>query len=59
MEPGVARMQAAWLSPEMGIVVDTRISLKVVRRGTPTVSSDRKAAVLGALWRRAQDTIGV
>src|SRR5207244_12195135 len=35
----------------MCIVVDTRISLKVVRRGKPTVATDRKAAVLGALWR--------
>ena len=32
-------------------VVDKRIALKVVRRGTPTVSSGRKAAVLEALWR--------
>src|SRR5207244_8471139 len=43
-----ARMQAASLSPEMGIVVDNRITLKTVQRGTPTVSSGRKAAVLGA-----------
>ena len=43
-----ARMQAASLSPEMGIVVDIRITLKTVQRGTPTVSSGRKAAVLGA-----------
>jgi hypothetical protein len=43
-----ARMQAASLSPEMGIVVDHRITLKTVQRGTPTVSSGRKAAVLGA-----------
>jgi hypothetical protein len=43
-----ARMQAASLSPEMGIVVDNRITLKAVQRGTPTVSSGRKAAVLGA-----------
>jgi len=41
-------MQAASLSPEMGIVVDNRITLKTVQRGTPTVSSGRKAAVLGA-----------
>jgi hypothetical protein len=32
-------------------VVDKRIALKVVRRGKPTVSSGRKAAVLDALWR--------
>ena len=41
-------MQAASWSPEMVIVVDNRITLKVVQRGTPTVSSGRKAAVLGA-----------
>src|SRR2546428_10181374 len=35
----------------MCIVVDTRISLKVVRRGKPTVCKRRKAAVLDALWR--------
>ena len=35
----------------MSIVVDKRIALKVVRRGKPTVSSGRKAAVLDALWR--------
>jgi hypothetical protein len=43
-----ARMQAACLSPEKCIVVDNRITLKAVQRGTPTVSSGRKAAVLGA-----------
>src|SRR5947208_15825459 len=35
----------------MCIVVDTRISLTVVRRGKPTVCKRWKAAVLGALWR--------
>ena len=35
----------------MSIVVDKRIALKGVRRGKPTVSSGRKAAVLDALWR--------
>jgi hypothetical protein len=46
-----ARMQAAEWSPEKGIVVDKRISLKAVARGKPTVSSDRQAAVLGARGR--------
>ena len=46
-----ARIQAASLSPEMGSVVDNRITLKTVQRGTPTVSSGRKAAVLGATWQ--------
>src|SRR5713226_2687037 len=32
-------------------VVDKRIRLTVVSRRTPTVSSGRKAAVLGAIWR--------
>src|SRR5712692_7318582 len=32
-------------------VVDKRISRKGVWRGKPTVSSGRKAAVLGAVWR--------
>src|SRR5438445_246051 len=32
-------------------VVVKRMSLKAVSRGKPTVSSDRKAAVLGAVWR--------
>ena len=41
-------MQAASLRLEMGRVVDNRITLKTVQRGTPTVSSGRKAAVLGA-----------
>jgi hypothetical protein len=41
-------MQAASWSPEMGRVVDIRITLKTVQRGTPTVSRGRKAAVLGA-----------
>src|SRR5262249_21436272 len=36
---------------EMCNVVDSRISLPVVRRGKPTVSTGRKAAVLGAVWR--------
>ena len=35
----------------MGIVVVKRMSLKVVARGKPTVSSGWKAAVLGAFWR--------
>ena len=35
----------------MCIVVDRRISLKVVQRGKPTVCKRRKATVLGALWR--------
>ena len=51
-------MQAASLSPEMGIVVDNRITLKTVQRGTPTVSSGRKAAVLVALGQD-EDTTGV
>src|SRR5262245_20506616 len=46
-----ARRQAAGLSPEMGIVVDIRISLPEVRRGKPTVWTHRKAAVLETLWR--------
>jgi hypothetical protein len=46
-----ARRQAAGRRPEMRIVVDSRISLKAVQRGTPTVSSGRKAAVPDALWR--------
>src|SRR5215475_14494225 len=33
----------------MGIVVDSEITLKDVRRGKPTVSSGRKAAVLDTL----------
>jgi hypothetical protein len=44
-------MQAASLSLEKYIVVDIRITLKVVARGKPTVSRHRKAAVLGALGR--------
>jgi len=39
------------LSPEISIVVDNRILLNVVSRRTPTVSSGRKAAVLGAIRR--------
>jgi hypothetical protein len=35
----------------MRIGVDTRIALKAVTRGKPTVSSGRKAAVLDAPWR--------
>ena len=35
----------------MSIVVVKMMSLKAVSRGEPTVSSDRKAAVLGAVWR--------
>src|ERR671922_2325240 len=35
----------------MGRVVDSRISLKAVGRGKPTVSTGRKAAVLDATWR--------
>jgi len=45
------RRQAAWWSPEMSIVVDTRISLQRIRRGKPTVSTGRKAAVLNAQRR--------
>ena len=39
------------MSPEISIVVDNRILLKAVPRRKPTVSSGRKAAVLGAIWR--------
>src|SRR4029434_6543510 len=35
----------------MSIVVDSRISLKAVRRGKPTVCTHRKAAVPDAFWR--------
>ena len=35
----------------MGRVVDRRLSLTGVRRGTPTVCTRRKAAVLDAVWR--------
>src|SRR5712671_5273465 len=42
----------------MSIVVDKRIALKVVRRGKPTVSSGRKAAVLDALWRAVRTPPG-
>src|SRR5262245_61426785 len=35
----------------MSNVVDERISLKAIARGKPTVSTGRKAAVLGALGR--------
>jgi hypothetical protein len=43
----------------MGIVVDSRISLKGVARGKPTVSSGRKAAGLNTYTASAQDTTGV
>lgn len=46
-----ASMPAAGWSPARCLVVDSRIALQVVRRGTPTGSRHRKAAVLGALWR--------
>jgi hypothetical protein len=42
------RRQAASLRPAKRHGVDSRITLKAVRRGKPTVSSGRKAAVLGA-----------
>jgi hypothetical protein len=51
MELEEARRQAAGLSPEMFRVVDGRISLEEAMRGKPTVSSGRKAAVLGAPGR--------
>src|SRR5437867_3401816 len=35
----------------MRIVVDSRISLKAVRRGKPTVCTHRKATVPDAFWR--------
>ena len=41
-------MPAVSVSPEKGIVVDNRRTLKMGQRGMPTVSSGRKAAVLGA-----------
>src|SRR5712691_10042762 len=50
-KPGVARRQAASLSPERWRDVDSRIALKAVERGKPTVCKPRKAAVLSALWR--------
>ena len=43
-----ARLQAASLSPAMGLVVDNRRTRKTVQRGTPTGSRGRQAAVLGA-----------
>jgi len=51
-------MQAASLRPEMGIVVDKRITFKTLQRGTPTVSSGRKAAVLGAGGRGRRTPAG-
>ena len=39
------------MSPEISIVVDNRILLKVVSRRKPTVCTRWKAAVLGALWQ--------
>src|SRR5919201_5703587 len=42
----------------MSSVVDARISLKAVARGTPTVSSGRKAAVLKAQGRAVRTPPG-
>ena len=46
------------MRPEMGIVVDRKISLKAVARGKPTVCKRRKAAVLGAVWRVRRTPLG-
>src|SRR4029453_14318455 len=42
---GNARREAGGGTPKKKIVGDTRIPLQVVRRGKPTVSTSRKAAV--------------
>ena len=39
------------MSPEKSNVVDSRITLQEILRGKPTVSSDRKAAVLNTQGR--------
>jgi len=56
-EPGVARMQAAGWSPERSRVVVRGICLERSGR-KPTVSSGRKAAVLGALWQASRTPPG-
>jgi hypothetical protein len=46
-EPGVARVQAVKLSPEIGIVVVDKDSFPATRgKGKPTLWNGRKAAVL-------------
>jgi len=45
-EPGVARVQAVELNPEICIVVVQEDNLPIPRKGKPTPCSQRKAAVL-------------
>ena len=47
-ELGGTSVQAACGSPDLGRGVDIRLTLKLVRRGTPTVSRGRKATVPSA-----------
>jgi hypothetical protein len=44
--PGVVRVQAVELNPEIGIVVVEKDNLPIPRKGKPTLSNERKAAVL-------------
>ena len=57
--PGVARVQAAWLSPEICIVVVKKDNFPARGEGKPTLWSARKAAVLAHGKAREQDTTGV
>ena len=67
MQAQQSEYEAGWiedagfaLSPEIDLVVVTRIISLCSGRGKPTLCIRRKAAVLGALlWRCAWDTTGV
>ncbi len=57
--PGVARVQAVWLSPEICIVVVEKDNFPTRGEGKPTFLSARKAAVLSHGKASEEDTTGV
>jgi hypothetical protein len=57
--PGVARVQAAQLSPEICIVVVEKDNFPTRGEGKPTLWSVRKAAVLSHGKASEEDTTGV
>ena len=57
--PGVARVQAAWLSPEICIVVVKKDNFPTRGEGKPTLWSVRKAAVLAHGMASEEGATGV
>ena len=57
--PGVARVQAASLNPEICIVVVRKDNLSLPGEGKPTLCRRHKAVVLAHVMASGEDTTGV